>query len=344
MKTQDYRVHRAQEHMVPLAEALPLATPLSLMVDPSNGCNFRCTFCPTGDGSLHRAQPRRATILKLDLFHKILADLDAFADPIQVLHLYKDGEPLTNPALAEMVGAAKACGRVRRVELTTNGALMTEERARDLVEAGLDGIRFSIYGLDDQAYQCTTGTGTRFEAILAAVQTFHRVKSALNPSLHMHCKMVDTGLSSEQQQRFHTLFAPLADSLHIDPAVGWAGVHGQDFPSTLADWARQRGLEPPPRRHACSEPFMKLAVNANGLVSPCCVDWAQDLIVGDVVRESLHAIWTGSRLRDLRMAHLTRQRSGIPSCASCGYVEVLPSYANFDGILDVLRERYAFCP
>ena len=32
----------------PLAELLPLKVPYSLNIDPSNVCNFRCTFCPTG--------------------------------------------------------------------------------------------------------------------------------------------------------------------------------------------------------------------------------------------------------------------------------------------------------
>jgi MoaA/NifB/PqqE/SkfB family radical SAM enzyme len=30
---------------VPLAETVPLKSPLSLYVFPSNACNFRCTYC-----------------------------------------------------------------------------------------------------------------------------------------------------------------------------------------------------------------------------------------------------------------------------------------------------------
>jgi len=29
-----------------LSELLPLSTPLSLLIDPSNGCNLACVFCP----------------------------------------------------------------------------------------------------------------------------------------------------------------------------------------------------------------------------------------------------------------------------------------------------------
>ena len=32
-----------------LGDNLPLDTPWSMMIDPSNLCNFKCIFCPTND-------------------------------------------------------------------------------------------------------------------------------------------------------------------------------------------------------------------------------------------------------------------------------------------------------
>jgi MoaA/NifB/PqqE/SkfB family radical SAM enzyme len=48
------------------------------------------------------------------------------------------GEPLLLPNIAEMVAQAKAVAG--KVELITNGILLTEQRSRELIEAGLDTL------------------------------------------------------------------------------------------------------------------------------------------------------------------------------------------------------------
>tara|TARA_B110000858_G_C17688643_1_gene420180 strand:- start:653 stop:823 length:171 start_codon:yes stop_codon:yes gene_type:complete len=35
-----------------LKDYLPLAMPVSIMIDPSNLCNYKCNFCPTSDNEL----------------------------------------------------------------------------------------------------------------------------------------------------------------------------------------------------------------------------------------------------------------------------------------------------
>ena len=36
----------------PLAEKIPLPAPYVVYIEPSNLCNFKCIFCPTGDPEL----------------------------------------------------------------------------------------------------------------------------------------------------------------------------------------------------------------------------------------------------------------------------------------------------
>ena len=35
-----------------IKDVLPLNVPLVIFIDPSNVCNFKCVFCPTGDDKL----------------------------------------------------------------------------------------------------------------------------------------------------------------------------------------------------------------------------------------------------------------------------------------------------
>ena len=91
-----------------LDKVIPLSTPFIINVDPSDKCNFQCKFCPTGDRVLMRNTPgRNFGTMSLDLFKKIVDDICDFEQPIKVLRLYKDGEPLLNKNFGEMIRYAK---------------------------------------------------------------------------------------------------------------------------------------------------------------------------------------------------------------------------------------------
>ena len=73
-----------REHRL-LHELLPLASPLSILVDPTNLCNFACVFCPTGHSALVQNSGRGTGIMSLDLFRKIADDIAAFGAPLERL-------------------------------------------------------------------------------------------------------------------------------------------------------------------------------------------------------------------------------------------------------------------
>ena len=97
--------------VIPLKELLPLPLPLSMFIDPVNLCNFRCTFCPTGDFELLGKFKRPKGSMKYDLYTKIIDDLQFMCKTnnkrLYRLHLYKDGEPLLNKNIRNMIAYAK---------------------------------------------------------------------------------------------------------------------------------------------------------------------------------------------------------------------------------------------
>jgi radical SAM protein with 4Fe4S-binding SPASM domain len=339
-KPQNWNASRAVDAR-PLAELLPLTTPLSLMVDPTNACNFKCVFCPTGDAELLESVGRKKATLSLELFQKLVDDLQGFPEPLRVLHLYKDGEPLVNKRLPEMVRYAKASGRVTRVETTTNGSLLTEDRSHALIDAGIDGIRISVYAVDTPRYRSVTRTVVDFETVRANVAGLFALKSRLRPAVHVHCKIVDAGLSDDEKQRFADAFGAVCDSLHIDSIMGWSNTDLRDWTLGQQPARGMSGALLKTARKVCSEPFMKLAVNSNGTVSVCCVDWTHDTVVGDVKNESLPDIWNGPLLRELRRKHLTGRRDQISACGNCQYIRGLPAISDLDDEIDRLTAVYA---
>ncbi|MEW6270785.1 MAG: radical SAM protein [Thermodesulfobacteriota bacterium] len=138
----------------PQPEAPPL--PREIQLEVTGACNLRCRMC------LVRYRPplgRRTASLDLALFRRVV---DALPD-LERVTLQGLGEPLLAPDLVAMV--AYAAGRGIRVGFNTNGTLLTRERARDLIAAGLAWLHVSIDGATEATYE-----GIRDGSSLARVQ------------------------------------------------------------------------------------------------------------------------------------------------------------------------------
>ena len=86
-----------------LADVLPLSTPFSLQIDPTNLCNFKCTFCPWGHPDLLKSVGRPTGMMDYGLFEKIVKDIKQFDKKIRKVSLYKDGESLMHEKFPQMI-------------------------------------------------------------------------------------------------------------------------------------------------------------------------------------------------------------------------------------------------
>ena len=94
-----------------LKSVLPLSMPISIQIEPTNHCNYRCFFCPTGDKALLEKVSRPKGYMPFKLFKKIINDICEMSkiskSKIKSILLYKDGEPLLHKDLPSMISYAK---------------------------------------------------------------------------------------------------------------------------------------------------------------------------------------------------------------------------------------------
>ena len=110
--------------------------PVRLWVEPTSVCNLRCVMCPNKD--LPREQKG---FMDFALFQKIIDEAKDFIFDVHLLHR---GESLLHPDFFKMVRYAHDAGIATRFH--TNGTLLDEDKARRLIEAGLDQFAFSFDG------------------------------------------------------------------------------------------------------------------------------------------------------------------------------------------------------
>jgi pyruvate-formate lyase-activating enzyme len=329
----------------PLWRMLPQSVPYGVIVEPTNLCNFRCPFCPTGNPTVLTSVGRPKGMMRFELYEKIVADLcdltRRYRRRVHHLQLFKDGEPLLHPQLPQMVRLVKDVELADSVEVSTNGALLKPAIARALLDAGLDVLRVSVEHVSDHMYQAISHQKVRYRDIRDNVRTLFAEKRASGSSTHIHVKILDTGLSYTDKARFIEDFAPISDSWNVDSISGWSLTQVHDFTLGISSRTAVDGITPRKHRLVCPEPFAKLAINFNGSTSICCADWSHGTVVGDVSRETISDIWNGDRLRDLRTRHLSGQRGTIPACAACDFIEGFPEFAELDShraeLLDIIR-------
>ena len=130
--------------------------------------NFKCRFCPTSDRTYEISWQALTNAHRA--FQKIADDLVEFPEKVEVLRLYKDGEPLINKNLVEMIKYKSGASN----ELTTtNASLLTKDKSLQLVDAGLDRINISIYGVNNEQYKDFSGVKFEFQKVLENVKRFY---------------------------------------------------------------------------------------------------------------------------------------------------------------------------
>jgi len=324
-----------------LITLLPLDTPLSLLIDPSNICNFQCKFCPTGDKELLKSVNRPKGMMEYDLFCKIVDDIAGFNKKIRKIDIYKDGEPFLNKDVCRMIKYAKEKNIAESIQTTSNSALIDEETAINIINSGLDVIRISVEHVSNQGYKDITSTFEDYDKIKKNVGFLFEEKTRQNSHLKILVKIIDVNLSKEEKETFLNDFSSISDFINIDTLMGWSATDKKDF--TLGKDVNT-GMNSEniikKDRIVCPEPFKTLAINFNGEVSVCCVDWAMATVVGNVKNENLVEIWNGEKLGAFRKLQLDGKRNELTSCANCQYIQGLNILSDLDDYTDELKNIY----
>ena len=295
-----------------LETVIPLSTPYLVFLDPSDICNFRCRFCPTGDRDLIRSV-RKPQLMTFDLYIKIIDDLATMPEPIKVLRLYSDGEPLLNPHLPGMIRYAKDSGRFLQVDTTTNGSLFSPWLSKRLIGAGLDKIFISVNGLSDAAYWKFTGYRLKFGQFVKGIRHFYKNRR----NCEMTVKIVGDNLSEQERGKFYEIFGNICDHIFIEyTAPCWPGFEVEGV-------NQEKGIygQPIKEVQVCPYIFYSLKINSDGSVSLCFLDWKHNMILGDLKTEHFKEVWGSITLKAIRLLNLNGKRKDVLMCGSCGQLK-----------------------
>lgn len=264
--------------------------PNTVRVETTNACNAKCVICP------HRKMQRPVSYMDDALYNRIIDECAEFS--CKDVHLHNFGEPLLDKHIAERVGYAKKKG-LRRVTIFSNGSLLTEQKANELIDAGLDEIKISFDGATEQEFE-RIRLGLKFDAVAANIKELVKIKNRKKSPLKIKVACHSTSDKDLTMQSLENC----VDEFCFGKVHNWADSEmNHAVKSTI--------------RKPCSRLWRTFTVLSNGKAALCCLDYEGKVVLGDLTKASIFEIWNNKSYKEIRLLHRTAQQVQITICKNC---------------------------
>lgn len=324
-----------------LREAVPLNSPLSMYIEPTRVCNFKCFYCMHStrgekDGAL--AQTGFAIHhMDMEFYEKLINDIMEFPTIPKRICFSGLGEPLTNKNLPNMIKMLRAKGFEGRIDVISNGSLLTHEMSDALIEAGISRIQISIQGLTTEKYQEICGVSVSMDEICDNIRYFYEHKKDTT----IYVKIIDSILESkDEEKQFFDMFSNICDTIYVEHLVimeQQMGDHGREVDTT-----RNLMGELVEKRFVCGVMFYFLQVNIDGETFPCSTPGLPNsFTMGNAKEKTLLEIWNDKKRNVLIRKNLKDGYASIKACEKCSSCIAIADDSEYlDDCREEILERF----
>jgi GTP 3',8-cyclase len=297
-----------------LSQAIPLDTPIVVFIEVSRSCNFKCKYC------YHSFSPSKARELNIvnngsmayELFTRIVDGMKEFPNKVKCVHLSNRGESLLNKRLPEMISYLKQSNTVERINLVTNGSLLSPNLNRKLIDAGLDSMKISVQSVTEDGYKDIAGVKISMSHFVENIKHLYLIRRGCKVLI----KIADLSLKNDsEKQKFYEMFSGICDGISIEHIFDLddhlsLSINKEKAEKDISVYNKQLK-----RIKVCPMPFYVMNIGFDGRVIPCCyykMETFADLLVTSPLE-----FWTGERLRRFRHSIL-RDKENEGRHALCG--------------------------
>lgn len=259
-------------------------------------CNRDCSFCPVSNPDIYE---KKHEGISIEFFNKILDDLVSINYEGKIL-FSAFSEPLLHKQINDLIRSAKEKLPKCRVEIVSNGDLLTEKKLKELFNAGLSAISISMY---DGDYQ---------------IEYFRNMANK--------CELTD-----EQVILRRRYYKDGNYGITISNRSGL--VDSNDY----RDKNENSIIELPLKRE-CYYPFYMILVDYNGDVLLCPHDWTKKLVFGNLNNDSIWSIWSAKVINNIRKKLSHADRNFSP-CKTCDVLGDVIGKDNFDSWVKHFKEN-----
>lgn len=264
--------------------------PRFVSIETASVCNAKCHFCSTPD-------VKRKPFMDEEVWKKIIDDnRDAGVE----IRLNMDGEPTLHrdlPRIIEYVKTTTNC----TITFNTNGERLDPEFARAILEAGIDGVRFSIDGFRKETFE-RHRIGLDYHKVVANLVSYIGLVDKLEHPSFIEVRMIRFEDNEDERDGF---------------AQFWSSFPGVKVFFTTPYYWPSIGYESVPKPCVRGEDDFEIYYYTDGRATLCCMDWKEQAVLGDSRKFTTREIWNSPLARRWRQDLREGRRANIPLCAGC---------------------------
>ncbi len=289
--------YRFKWNYFPVLNIVP-AFPLHVDIEVTDACNLRCVMCVHGSGE-HMKTGFIDTDFAMDMIRQVAQG------GVYSIKFNWRGEPSLYKQLPELIAYAKQQG-IQEVQINTNGVAFSEESIRSVVEAGLDRIIFSVDADSEETYE-KIRVGGNFRKLTMNIESLLAIRKQRNTvKPFVRVQMVRMKDNKDEVTGFYKRWEGKADDIRVSDVTD----RGQGNQLSVGDQVAVG-------RRTCPQPWLRMVINREGLVMPCCSDWHCSWVIGDAKKDSLSSIWKGDTMKTFRSLVKEGNMDEFEPCKSC---------------------------
>jgi len=284
--------------------------PEVVLIDNCSACNLRCSMCD------HHNVKKYRTIQHMDihLYEKIIDEIAIENPQARVWEIFF-GDPFLCRDIIDRIAYAKDKG-LTDVVLNSNGVLMTEEKSKRLIQAGLDSMYVGVDASTEETYDQIRVGGNFYGTIKNVLRYRDLLAQYGGDKQNLYVQFVVSDINEHEQEDFKTFWKKEGIGIKIRPKVSWAG---------LVDASNLQDNDKITRK-PCYWLMRTINICADGEVALCSIDVHCRVKCGNMADHTIKELWQG-KLKGYRTMHKEERFRDLPQmCQSCsdwqsGYAE-----------------------
>ncbi len=235
--------------------------------------------------------------------------------------LYFQGEPLLNKNFVDIVKIARKNNLL--TSTSTNAQMIDFDRAKELVQSGLDRIIISMDGTTQETYQ-TYRVGGKLDKAIQSIKDIVYWKTKLKkPHPFIEIQFLVLRSNEHQINDIRKLSKELsADKLTLKSAQLYDFENGNPQLTTIEKYARYKlGKNgkyqiKSKQKNQCERLWKGAVINSKGELLPCCFDKNSTFVFGNLNNKKIIESWNSKKNYQFKNKLLT-SRKQFEMCRNC---------------------------
>ena len=297
-----------------IKKPIVLGKPFTVSIEPTTACNLSCPECPSGLKKFSRETGK----LDLEDNRNLLRNL---GKQLFYINYYFQGEPFLHPDFLELIRDAKK--HKIYTSTSTNAHFITQKKAEDIVNSGLDRLIISIDGTTQETYGSYRISGKLSKVIEGTKEMVKAKRKANSTTPHLIFQFLVVKPNEHEIPAIYKLADELGvDEVRLKSAQIYDYTHGNPLIPSQEQYARytqqKNGtyqLKYKTGNH-CWRMWSSCVLTWDAKVVPCCFDKDAKYTLGSANNNEFSSIWRSKKYQDFRLNVLTK-RNQIDICKNC---------------------------